>query len=337
MAHDFSDTDRISCWYNDSNDEGHEQLFEDLFFSGYKSSQPVPNDLAKALQAIFISTNVLPKVASSDTMHIEIMQEICWGLQRFCMSNPSAIDYAWEVVSIFISELGKPKFDKDAFDVHAFAVTELKYWIAEFPSSDHCNMSGTTSNPVLDTDSSIVSITQAQLEEDEAQQLANLAKNRNDRKRCIVNKVIAARALRDGYAPSGPRSSLFQGASELRSIEFALQSNGKGMSDDSYQTSCDSIAATFQLRACAKNLLAILPEDGCTFPQTYRIPDLKIGPLGKEERLVGWKAALQTIIVGKRSNTNFALTAYASLALENLRNPRDETSAELFSFDSILF
>ena len=37
---------------------------------------------------------------------------------------------------------------------------------------------------------------------------------------------------------------------------------------------------------------------------------------------------------GKRE---FALMAYAGLALENLRDPKDETSEELFSWASVVF
>jgi hypothetical protein len=46
---------------------------------------------------------------------------------------------------------------------------------------------------------------------------------------------------------------------------------------------------------------------------------------------------LQAIAVDERSNNNFALMAYAGLALQNLRDPRDETSAELFSLDNMVF
>jgi hypothetical protein len=73
------------------------------------------------------------------------------------------------------------------------------------------------------------------------------------------------------------------------------------------------------------------------FPERYRIPDLKPGGDGKRERLASWKAALQAVVVGERSNSDFALRAYAGLALETLRSPRDETSAELFSFDNMVF
>jgi hypothetical protein len=253
------------------------------------------------------------------------------------MPNPSEIESAWNAMVLFIAKLDEHEVAEDEPDAHTFAVTKLKYWIAEFSSADHCNMRYTTSNPVLDSDSSILSITRAKMEEDEAQQLANLAKNRKNRKRCIVNKVIAARALRDGYAPSGPGGSLFQGAKELRSIEFALQRNEEEGTEDGYQTSCDAIAATYQRRACAKSLLDILPRDSCVFPELYRIPDLKPGDDGKRERLTSWKAALQAIAVDERSNNNFALMAYAGLTLQNLRDPRDETSAELFSLDNMVF
>lgn len=46
---------------------------------------------------------------------------------------------------------------------------------------------------------------------------------------------------------------------------------------------------------------------------------------------------LAEFIVGdKASRSDFAVMAYAGLALENLREPRDETSVELFSFDNLV-
>jgi hypothetical protein len=339
MSYGKSEIKRFSDRYGQSDEDGREQLFEKIFALHHHTPQPVPDDLANTLKAVIISTHMLPKEVNSDTLQVYIMQELFWGFHHFCMSNPSKIDYAWNAMVFFIAKLDELNVAEDKFDAHAFAVTELKYWIAENCSDDHCDMSGTTSNAVLDSDSSILAITRAEMEENEAQQLANLARNRKDRKQCIVNKVIAARALRDGYvpSPSGPDGTLFQGSLELRSIEFALQRNEEQGTEDGYQTSCDVIAATYQLRACAKSLLDILPRDGCVFPERYLIPDLKPGDDSKLERLASWKAALQAVVVGERPNSNFALRAYAGLALENLRSPRDETSAELFSFDNTVF
>jgi hypothetical protein len=337
MSYGKSEIKRFSDRYDQSDDDGREQLIEELFALHYHMPQSVPDDLANTLKEVIISTHMLPKEANSDTMQVYIMQELYDGFHNFCMSNPSEIDYAWNTMVLFVAKLGEHKVAGDEFDAHAFAVTELKYWIAENCSDDHCDMRHTTSNPVLDSDSSILSIKRANMEEDEAQQLANLAKNREIRKQCIVNKVIAARALRDGYAPSGPGGTFFQGSLELRFIEFALQGNEEQGAEDGYQTSCDVIAAIFQLRACAKSLLDILPRDGCVFPERYLIPDLKPGDDSKLERLASWKAALQAVVVGERPNSDFALRAYAGLALENLCSPRDETSAELFSFDNMVF
>jgi hypothetical protein len=338
MSHGKSETKCFSDRYVQSDEDGREQLFEELFALHYHTPQPVPDNLANTLKEVIISTHALPKEANSDTLHVVIVQELFDGFQQFCMSNSSKIDYAWNATVLFTAKLDEQKITKDEFDAHAFAVTELKWWVAENCSDDHCDMSGTTSNSVLDSDSSIPSITRAEMEEDGAQQLANLSKICKYRRACIVHKVIAARALRDGYAPSLELDgTLFQGSLELRSIEFALQCSEEKEADDSYQTSCDVIAATFELRACAKSLLNTLPRDDCVFPERYRIPDLKPGDDGKRERLASWKAALQAVVVGKRSNGNFALMAYAGLALQNLRDPRDETSTELFSFDKIVF
>lgn len=74
MPRDLSGVDRISSRYNDSSDEGREQLFEDLFASFYNGVQSAADELAKALQVILIATDMLPKEANGDTMHIQIMQ-----------------------------------------------------------------------------------------------------------------------------------------------------------------------------------------------------------------------------------------------------------------------
>lgn len=83
-------------------------------------------------------------------------------------------------------------------------------------------MDNVTSGGVRDGGASIISVTRDQWDTDSAEQLRNLATNREARKRCVVHKVIAARALRDGYAPRGPRNTAFEGACELRFVEAAL-------------------------------------------------------------------------------------------------------------------
>ena len=64
-------------------------------------------------------------------MEIVVVQEICSGMQRFCLSEPPGIDYAWDATSLFISLLGQVQVEPGQFDVQAFVVADFKYWIAE--------------------------------------------------------------------------------------------------------------------------------------------------------------------------------------------------------------
>lgn len=141
----------------------------------------------------------LREPADFDTMHVVFMQGLFFGMQYFCLSTPEGIDWAWGATTLFMIRLGDVDVKPGRFDPCEFVRAELEYWIAEFPSDDHCDMKGVTENDVRDGDSSILSITKDQWDSDVAQQLANLARNREECRQCIVNKVIAARAMRDGY------------------------------------------------------------------------------------------------------------------------------------------
>lgn len=113
----------------------------------------------------------------------------------------------------------------------------------------------------------------------------------------VVDKVIQARALRDGYAATSPTS--FRGAYELRFIEIVLMpSKGEMLFNRHYQSSADAIAATFLLRGCARSLLDSLPQEGFDFAKSMHLPPLKAGKQGKEERLQGWKDALKGFVLG---------------------------------------
>lgn len=189
-------------------------------------------------------------------MYIVVIQELCWGMQHLCLSTPRGIDYAWNATMLFLSQLGHIPIEPGQFDTRAFVADNLNYWIAEFPSSDHCDISNATSSPVRDDDASVVSVTQDQWDIDSAEQLKNFATNREARRRCVGYRVIASRSLRDGYAPRGPRNTAFEGACELRFVEAALQChrNGSMVGGGSCMNTADVIAATFLLRACAKSL-----------------------------------------------------------------------------------
>jgi hypothetical protein len=186
-------------------------------------------------------------------LYIEVIKELCWGMQRFCLSTPPGNHYAWNATTLFsISMLGQTPIEPGQFDTHAFVADNLEYWIAKFPSDDRC---------------SIISITRNLSDDDSTKQLANLAQNREARKECLVHKVVAARALRDGYAPAGPQNPGFPRAYQLRYTEYTLQwrPNSTISTVDRFQSSGDVIAATFQLIACAKSLLACLPDEACEF------------------------------------------------------------------------
>lgn len=122
------------------------------------------------------------------------------------------INYAWDAMTLFVSKLGDQQYGRDQFDVHAFAVDNLKYWVSEYPSWNRCDMQGMTECPVRADDYSVLTVTQDQWDEDATEPLAALTRNRRERNTCVVDKVIAARAFRDGYAPA----ENFVGASELR-------------------------------------------------------------------------------------------------------------------------
>lgn len=202
-------------------------------------------------------------------------------------------------------------------------------------------MDNVTSSSVRNDDGSIVSVTQRRWDRDGAEQLANIAQNREARRQCAVHKVIAARALRDGFAPPGRRNTAFSGACELRFIESALQCrrNGTVFGGDRCQNSANAIAATLQLRACAKSLLAALPSEGCEFSELWEMAPVGAGEKGQSVRLEMWKEAMKrTVIDGQHGwKGDFALMGYAGLALENLNDPRDEASDELFSWGNIVF
>jgi hypothetical protein len=341
MATKYANIQDLSRQYHESDDEGRERLFEELYTSCYRGPRTVPDDLANTLKALLLLLDVLPTTAGAETMYVVVIQELCFGMQRFCLSTPPGIDYAWNATTLFISQLGKIHIEPGRFDTHAFVADNLKYWIAEFASDDRCDMDNVTSSPVRDDDVSVISVTRDQWDENSTEQLANLARNREARKRCIVHKVIAARALRDGYAPKGPRNTAFAGACELRYIESALQCrHSSAMSTvDRCQSSGDVIAATFQLRACSKSLLDCSPVEGCEFHEVWKMPPIEAGEEGRTARLRAWKEALERIVVDEQraGRGDFALVGYAGLALENLGDPRDETSEELFSWGSVVF
>ena len=342
MASEPANLQTLVQQYYKSDDEGREQLFENLYTSHYNGPSTAPDHLANLLKGFLLSLDLLPTIAGAETMYIVIIQELCWGMQRFCLFVPPGIDYVWNATTLFISLLGQMPIEPGGFDTHTFVADNLKYWIVEFASDDHCDMDNVTSSPVRDGDGSVISIPQDQWDKDSAEQLANLSQNREARKRCIVHKVIAARALRDGYAPPGPRSTAFSGACELRFIETALRccrNDAVDRAGGRCENSGDVIAATFLLRACAKSLLECLPREGCEFHELWEMASVKAGEEGKVDRLGMWKEALERIVVGEQraANGGFEMMGYAGLALDNLRDPRDETSEELFSWEKIVF
>lgn len=294
MAPDPTNVRALVQQYYKSDDEGREQLFQDLYASHYNGPCTSPDDLANTLQSLLLSLNILPTTAGAETMYIVVVQELCWAMQRFCLATPPGIDYAWNATMLLISLLGRMLIEPGQFDIHAFVADNLKYWVAEFASDDHCDMTNVTSSPVRDDDASVISVTQSQWDDDSDEQLANLALNHEARKRCIVHKVIAARAVKDGFAPTGPRDTAFPGACELRYIESALQckQNDTTPNGDRCQSSGDAMAATFQLRACAKSLLASLPGGGCEFYKLWEMAPVEAGEEGRTGRLGMWKKAL---------------------------------------------
>ena len=63
------------------------------------------------------------------------------------------------------------------------------------------------------------------------------------------------------------------------------------------------------------------------------------GEEGRSVRLRMWKEALERIVIDEQQGgkRDFTLMGYAGLTLENLRDPRDETSEELFSWAGVVF
>lgn len=124
---------------------------------------------------------------------------------------------------LLVELLGRILIETGGFDTQALVAENPKYWIAEFASDDRCDVDNVTSSPVRDGDFSVVFVTQDLWGKDRAEQFANLSQDCEARKRCIVHKVLAARTLRDGFAPKGPRDTAFEGARELRFIGSALR------------------------------------------------------------------------------------------------------------------
>ena len=124
---------------------------------------------------------------------------------------------------LLVELLGRILIETGGFDTRAFVAENPKYWIAEFASDDRCDVDNVTSSPVRDGDVSVVFVTQDLWGKDRAEQFANLSQDCEARKRCIVHKVLAARALMDRFAPKGLRDTAFEGARELRFIESALR------------------------------------------------------------------------------------------------------------------
>ena len=159
MASEPANSQTLVQKYHNSNDEGREQLFEDLYTSHYNGPRTAPDDLANLLKYFLLSLDLLPTTAGAETMYIVVIQELCWGMQRFCFSTPPGIDYAWNATTLF-SLLGQIRVEPGVFDTQAFVADNLKYWVAEFASDDHCNMDNVTSSPVRDDDDSVISIPQ---------------------------------------------------------------------------------------------------------------------------------------------------------------------------------
>ncbi|KAM0714485.1 hypothetical protein Q7P37_010272 [Cladosporium fusiforme] len=337
----FSSTaiESLSQTYHERGDDGREQFFEQLYTRHHEGPRTRPKTLAKTLKDLLLSFDLLPARSDASTLEIEVIHEICWGMQRFCVAPPQGIDYAWDATMLFISQLKRLSVQPGQFDSHAFALNETRHWVAEFPSDDHGGFDNHTSSQVQDTDSSIFAITLSEWQENKAEQLANLSQNRDARRRCVVRKVIAGRALRDGYASKAARNTGFSGPCELCFIEWALRcsSSNRAASLD-FQTSADAAAATFLLRAGAKSLLDRLPAAGCHFHELWGLEAVGAGKECKSNRLEDWKRALERLIIDEHVvGRGFGVAYYAGLALENLRDPRDETSEELFSWDRIVF
>lgn len=342
MSSQRPNIDSIAEQYHASDENAREQLFADFFQSHYDPSRSGGESLASNLDLLVDSLSLRPPVdpareSGKDDLS-NAFQEVISGMYMFCLANPSGIDFAWSAMLNFISRLGTMTLCNEQVDAKAVAMSDLQWWVGTNASGDPCDLSddGPLAHP---SDITVCSLTRQAWETNAPQQLEKLALNRKARKDHIVNKIIQGRALRDGYANSTPRH--FRGAYELRFIEMALKREpDQPLLDGAYQSSADVVAATFLLRACAKSLLASLPDEGCIFDSPMRLDALEAGPEGKDERLQGWKKALEAYIVDfhQQSNTHsFAIANYAALALENLQDPRDESIEELLAWDKIVF
>jgi hypothetical protein len=333
---DNSPTQDLVERYRASDDDGREKIFADLFKSYHNESNTSPSDPSAAIEQLLLALMSQEISTSEEPFDLETaFQELYSGMQIFCHASPSHLDQAWNSTINLINSLKENELAQK-HNAHHLAVDGLEVWIAENASGDSCSQND-NENPTRPLDPSILSVPDALWKQDATKQLSKLAANRARRRNNIVNKVIQARALRDGYAATSPTT--FRGALELRFIEVALM-RGKGevLFNGHYQSSADVIAATFLLRGCARSLLDSLPGEGFQFGDSMHLPALKAGEKGSEERLQGWKEALEGFVVGgggERGNDDFALMSYAALALENLSRPRDETSSELFSWDNL--
>lgn len=321
--------------YRTSDDDGREKIFAGLFKSHHTGHNTPPNGATASIEGLLLTLMSQSSTGEDDFDLETAFQELYSGMQIFCLACPSSLDYAWDSTINFINMLKGNELANE-HNAHHLAIDGLETWIAENASGDPCSMSD-DENPTRPTDPSILRISDTLWDQGAAKQLSKLASNRLKRRDNIVNKVIQARALRDGYASTS--STNFMGALELRFIEVAfMRSKGELLFNGHYQSSADVIAATFLLRGCARSLLDYLPEEGFTFGESMYIPPLKAGKEGKEERLQGWKEALKYFVIScgeQRSENDFALACYAGMALENLSNPRDETSADLFLWANI--
>ena len=106
MPHDTTNLQALVQQYHQSDDEGREQLFRDLYTSHYNGPRTVPGDLADLLKTLLLSLDLLPTTAGAETMETVVIDEICFGMQRFCLSRPPGIDYAWDATTRFVSLVG---------------------------------------------------------------------------------------------------------------------------------------------------------------------------------------------------------------------------------------
>lgn len=116
MASEPANIQRLSQQYHKSVDEEREQLFQDLYTSHCNGPRTAPEDLANTLKALLLSLDPLSKTAGAETMYIVVIQELCWGMQRFCLSMPPGIDYAWNATTLLISLLEMIPIEPGKFD-----------------------------------------------------------------------------------------------------------------------------------------------------------------------------------------------------------------------------